>query len=358
MNSAGAYLKKMEENKKKFMTTLKEFHDKRYKHLLLLPLLIMLLCIAYMIFFYASTGDFMHRDISLTGGTSITIYENMNLDELRIYLSGKVDSFIVREVSDLVTGDQIAVIIETTSDQEITTNVIEDYLGYGLTEKNSSIEFTGSDLSENFLKQLVFALLTAFLFMGWVIFIIFGENRKIKILTGILSIFPTLMFFFFHTSLNVIFTASLLALAINLFFYFKESIPSLAIVVSAFADIFMTLTVFNILGIQMSTSGIVAFLMIIGYSVDTDILLTNRVIKGHEDQLNSRLLSAFKTGMTMTLTSLLALLAALLVVMNFSDDLTKIFLILVIGLSFDLMNTWITNVSILKWWYLKNKNEI
>ena len=63
----------------------------------------------------------------------------------------------------------------------------------------------------------------------------------------------------------------------------------------------------------MSSGGIVAFLMLIGYSVDTDILLTNRVLKRFEGTVNEKIFGAFKTGITMTLTSLLAIVLALLV---------------------------------------------
>jgi len=61
-----------------------------------------------------------------------------------------------------------------------------------------------------------------------------------------------------------------------------------------------------------------------------------------------------KTGLTMTLTSFFAMLAALLIVRSFSAELTQIFSVLVIGLGFDIINTWITNVSILKW-YMETK---
>ena len=347
---------KMEESKKKFAHLVESFHDKNYKKLLIIPLAILLFSIVYMALFYSAHGDFLYKDISLTGGTSITIYEPVDISNLTSYLVGKVESFAVREISDLTTGSQVAVIFETTSDPEIATGVLEDYLGHSLNSDNSSIEFTGSGLSEDFFKQLLFAITTAFIFMGWVVFLIFGKKLRTKILTGFLSILPTSIFFFFKPGLSIIFLTSFAALAINLFFYFRESIPSVAIIISALADIFMTLVVLDILGIQMSTAGIVALLMLIGYSVDTDILLTNHVLKRSEGSLNDRLISAFKTGTTMTLTSLLALIGALLVVMNFSDVLTKIFLILIIGLIFDLINTWITNVSILKWWYLKHKN--
>ena len=106
---------------------------------------------------------------------------------------------------------------------------------------------------------------------------------------------------------------------------------------------------------EISSAGIVAFLMLIGYSVDTDILLTTRILKRHEGTLNERLSGAFKTGMTMTLTSLFAIVSALIVVKSFSVILTQIFTIISIGLVFDIFNTWVTNVSILKW-YAEQKN--
>ena len=60
----------------------------------------------------------------------------------------------------------------------------------------------------------------------------------------------------------------------------------------------------------------------------------------------------------MSLVSLIAVLVALLLVKSFSATLSQIFLILVIGLAFDIFNTWVTNVSIIKWYIIsKEKKE-
>ncbi|MEK0338044.1 MAG: hypothetical protein QQN41_11480, partial [Nitrosopumilus sp.] len=215
----------------------------------------------------------------------------------------------IREIYDLMTGEQKAVVIATRTNGTQTKQILEEYLGYELTNENSSFEFTGSTLSENFYKQLLLAILIAFIFMAIVVFIIF-----------------------------------------------RTFIPSVAVIISAFADILMTLVLVNMLGIKLSSAGIIAFLMLIGYSVDTDILLTTRILKRTEGSVNQRIFGAFKTGITMTLTSLLAMTFALIVVKSFSIVLAQIFTILVIGLSFDLLNTWITNVSILKW-YVERKRK-
>lgn len=286
----------------------RNFHDKNYKLLLLIPIILLVMSLTYLWVFNQKTGDFIIKDISLTGGTSVTIYEQTSPDKIKQDLLGQLEEVNTRAIYDLVTQEQKAVIIETRTNGTQTRKVLENYLGYNLTTENSSFEFTGSALSESFYNQLLFAILIAFIFMGIVVFIIF-----------------------------------------------RTFVPSAAVILSAFADIVMTLALFNILGLKMSTAGIVAFLMLIGYSVDTDILLTTRILKRREEgSLNKRILGAFKTGITMTLTSLLAVIFALLVVRSFSLVLTQIFTILAIGLGFDILNTWITNVGILKW-YMESK---
>jgi len=145
-------------------------------------------------------------------------------------------------------------------------------------------------------------------------------------------------------------------MSVTVFIIFRKIVPSVAIIISAFADIVMTLAVVDFLGMKISSAGIVAFLMLIGYSVDTDILLTNRVLKNHEGSLNARLYRAFKTGMTMTLTSIVVVLVSLIVSNSFSVVLSQIFAVVSIGLFFDMLNTWVTNVSLLKWYARKNEN--
>jgi preprotein translocase subunit SecF len=260
-------------------------------------------------FFYSQHNDFFLKDISLIGGTSATINGKLDVPSLREALVNKFGEVNVREVSDLITGEQLATIVETTADAETTKAFLEDYLGYELNEENSSFEFTGSSLSKSFYNQLLIAILVAFVFMAIVVLILF-----------------------------------------------KTAVPSGAVILSAFADILMTLVTVNLLGIKMSSAGIIALLMLIGYSVDTDILLTNRVLRRHEEiTLNQKLLSAFKTGITMSLVSLIAVFVALLFVKSFSSTLDQIFTILIIGLIFDIFNTWVTNVSIIKWYVLSKE---
>lgn len=297
-------------NKENFTKKFAEFHDKHYKTLLIIPAALLLFCFVYMGFFYNTNHDVLYKDISLTGGTSVTINEKIDPVKLQNAISGKLDGVEIREISDLTTQQQIAVVVETRSDEQTTKNVLENYLGYTLDDKNSSFEFTGSTLSTNFYEQLLIAILIAFFLMSIVVFI-----------------------------------------------QFKTFIPSIAVILSAFADIFMPLVLVDILGIKVSSAGIVAFLMLIGYSVDTDILLTNRVLR-REGNVNKKIFDSFKTGITMTLTAIASVVAALLIIGSFSSVLYQIFFIMAIGLGFDIFNTWLTNVSIIKWYALKKEKRI
>lgn len=290
------------------VTPKRNWHDKYYKILLVLQIILILFSLTYVIVNYQKTGDFFKKDISLTGGTSITIYDKIPSKGLESSLSGKLANLNTKEIYDFGTNEQKAIIVETTTSWNESKPILENYVGYPLVEgQNVDVQFTGSILSKSFYSQLMVAILVAFLFMALVVFIIF-----------------------------------------------RNFLPSTYVILSAFADLLMTLVVVDIAGIKMSTAGIVAFLMLIGYSVDTDILLTTRVMKRHEGRLNERMFEAFKTGITMTLTSFFAILFALLIVKSFSVVLSQIFLILVIGLFFDLLNTWITNASLLKW-YMEQK---
>lgn len=342
-----------EQQEKKF--SFGKFHDKNYKLLLLIPIILLLFSLTYMGVFYSKNQDFIYRDISLTGGTSVTIFEKIDAVELRQDLLGKFEDISTREIYDLITREQKAVIIETKADRDITKQTLEEYLGYELNDENSSFEFTGAVLSESFFRQLLLAIIYAFSFMGVVVFFIFSKKTKVKLVVLSLSLLSPILFISRLITINFAMSLSLITLAASFYFYIKHNIPSFAVIISAFADILMTLAVVNILGMKMSSAGIVAFLMLIGYSVDTDILLTTRILKREEDSLNKRIFGAFKTGITMTLTSLLAITFALIVVRSFSVILTQIFTILVIGLGFDILNTWITNASILKWYVKKKK---
>lgn len=292
------------------MENQKNWYDRYYKVLLVIPVIIVIFSLVYLFSFYEKNGELFHKDTSLKGGTTITLPGEMNSVLLENALKAEFNDVSFRELSDLRTGKKIAVIIESSVEPEILKSAIEKILGYELSDENSSIEFTGSSLSSNFYKQLMSALAISFILMSLVIFIMF-----------------------------------------------RTFIPSIAVIFAAFSNIVIPLALVNYLGIKLSAAGIAAFLMLIGYSVDTDILLTTRALKKRGGSVNQRIYGAFKTGIFMTSTALVAVLPAFFLVTGLPDSFRQIFLILALGLSADIFNTWLTNAGIIKWYAEAKKIE-
>ncbi|MEK6820303.1 MAG: protein translocase subunit SecF [Nanoarchaeota archaeon] len=281
----------------------KSWFDRWYKLLMTIPLAIMVISLIYLGIFFSNHNDFLLKDVSLSGGTTITINAEIDSSALEQQLKSEFPDVVVRKLTDLRTGKTIASVVESSAQPEEFQKSLEQILGYNLTEENSSREITGSTLGQNFYKQLIFALIISFILMSLVIFIMF-----------------------------------------------RTFIPSIAVIFAAFSDIVMPLALLDFLGIKFSVAGIAAFLMLIGYSVDTDILLTTRALRGREGTLNQRIYKAFKTGILMTLTALAAVLPVFIVVTGLPNSFRQIFLILALGLTADIINTWMTNAGIIKWY--------
>jgi len=148
-----------------------------------------------------------------------------------------------------------------------------------------------------------------------------------------------------------------LGMAVLVFIIFRSAVPSGAVVLSAFSDIVIAATLMNLFGIALSLGTVAALLMLIGYSIDSDILLTTRLLK-RSGKLDDKIKGAMKTGLTMTTTTLAAIFILFLVstfaqyVSSFSriDIISDISVVLLLGLTTDLMNTWMLNTGILKWY--------
>lgn len=282
-----------------------------YKKVILIPILLLVLSLLILGVQQVRTGSIINRDISLKGGISatISIEEKINTNELRDAIKNKfpASDILVRELADPTTGKNLGVIVEATDlKSEQIKPIIEENLKIELTDQNYSIEEIGASLSASFFKELILAILFSFLFMAIVVFITF-----------------------------------------------RKTLPSIAVVLTALTDIVATLAIISILNIKISTAGVAAFLLLIGYSIDTDILLTTRVLKRSTGTVIERVSGAIKTGLTMTITTIGAITVALLI--TNSLVLKQMFTILLIGLIIDIVSTWLGNAPAIIW-YCKKKN--
>ena len=141
-------------------------------------------------------------------------------------------------------------------------------------------------------------------------------------------------------------------MAIVVFIAFRTLVPSGTVVFVAFSDIVITIAIINLMGVRLSSAGIAALLLLIGYSIDTDILLTTRVVKRREGRIVDRVFSSIKTGLTMSITSIVAVLVAYFVSTSFV--IKQISLIIMVGLVVDIIATYCLNAGVLMW-YEKRK---
>ncbi len=301
-----------EEKTNKFI----DFYFKNYKKFLVIPLLLLIIALSLLFVKFQTTGDFIDRDISLKGGISLTVLTDANIDimELESLLKEELSP---NEASIRVlksAGKQMGILMESDIKSEDFTQekldsilaTTSQKLGKEITNNDYSLESMGSSLGKSFFTQTMQALIIAFLFMGLIVFL-----------------------------------------------YFRTFVPSMAVILSALSDILVTVAVINIIGFKMGTAGIAALLMLIGYSIDTDIMLTTKVLK-RKIPLTKAISNAFKTGMTMTLTTIAAVIIAL--TFTQSEIIRQIMTILLIGLSIDIINTWIQNAGLLLW-YVEKKEK-
>jgi preprotein translocase subunit SecF len=121
-------------------------------------------------------------------------------------------------------------------------------------------------------------------------------------------------------------------------------------VASAFSDIVIPLALMNLFGIELSLGTVAALLMLIGYSVDSDLLLNNHVLRRRGGFYESTY-RAMRTGVTMTLTSIAAMTVMTIVSFLFGIPLLpEVGIVLVFGLTADLMNTYMLNVTLLRYY--------
>ncbi len=289
---------------------IKQFYESKYKMLLIIPFAILLLALVQIGVQYQQTGDFVNKGVTLKGGSTFTLTDGsvISVAELSGFLATAFpdEEMSVRTLGS--AGSSISLAIDSSFSEKADITKLELLLvkKLDLQKNDYTIEVMGSSLGERFFTQTLTALLIAFVLMGIVVF-----------------------------------------------FYFKSPAPSFAVILAAFSDIVVTVSIFNLTGIPLSTAGIAAFLMLIGYSVDTDILLSSRVLKRKEGSVMSRVYGAMKTGLTMSATTLTAVIVALIFVK--SDVVKQIMIILLIGLLVDLLMTWIQNVGILRL-YLEKKH--
>jgi preprotein translocase subunit SecF len=266
-----------------------------YKPLIIIPVIITLIALAIV-----ATGG-LEQGIDLKGGSIAVVQLDQPIgnDQMKALVQNAtgVEDITVKTTS----GNQVT--IEITGGAADVVALTKALSG---TATIMSFRAVGPILSQQSLTQVYYALAFAFLFMSITVFIIF-----------------------------------------------RNFIPSIAVIAAALSDIIIAVGGMSLLGIPLSLASVGALLMLIGYSVDTDILLTTRVLKRREGTINERAIDAMKTGFTMAaaaIGSMVALYLSVHFLMPYAQVLGEIAAVLIIGLVADVVVTWLMNLGILRWY--------
>jgi preprotein translocase subunit SecF len=263
------------------------------RQLLAVPLAVLVLALAIVGGMWLVTGSPANLGVDFTGGSELTVESELSQSEIAAAFDEPVVS-----VQGIEGGNSYVVTFETAKVDAVRSTA----------EAHDGMAVLGSGETSP----------------------IFGQENKKWALIGLAIAF--------------------LGMSVLAFALFRTFVPSLAIVVSAFSDMLVPIAVFNLLGLKLSLGTVAALLMLIGYSVDSDILLTNHVLRRSGDFYESTY-RAMRTGVTMTVTSIAAMAVMGVSATFFGIDLmASIGFILVIGLSTDLVNTYMFNVSLLRWY--------
>ncbi|USH00254.1 protein translocase subunit SecF [Thermococcus argininiproducens] len=157
-----------------------------------------------------------------------------------------------------------------------------------------------------------------------------------------------------HQGLKAVILA-FIGMAIIVFIFFRDPIPSLTVVFSALSDMTIALALMSIFGLELRQATIAALLLLIGYSVDSNILLTTKLLRRKEDTIEDAYFSAVSTGFTMSTTTLGAL--ASLWLLSQAEVIDMIASVLIFGLLADFMNTWILNAGVLRWYIYRGEKK-
>ncbi len=138
---------------------------------------------------------------------------------------------------------------------------------------------------------------------------------------------------------------AVVAMAIIIFIVFRRRIVVGTILLAVGLNAVGVFGCMSLFRVDLSLASIAGLLMLIGYSVDTNILLSTRVLKGVAGEAHERAASAMKTGLMMSGTTLIVLLT--LNLFTTVPALDQLSAVLIFAIIIDIFNTWFLNAGIL-----------
>lgn len=171
------------------------------------------------------------------------------------------------------------------------------------------------------------------------------------------SVSPTLQKRFIEKAEQVIIYSAILSI-IFVTIMFRKIIPAVAILTGAACDVFIALGAMGLFGIPFSLPSFAALLMLIGFSLDTDILLTKKMLSGTPGTAREHAWDALQTGTTMSIAGIVSFVVLFLIAQAMRiTTYYDISAVALAGLIGDLFATWGINAVTMLWYVEKNEHK-
>jgi len=279
------------------------WYTKHFKKLFAIPIIAFLAASAIFVGNFIERGEVFRKNIDLSGGTVVTLY----LSEVPQGMKDVFESheISVREIHSVTTGELVATILE--AGPEIQEEDITSLINQTLPGADYDIRNVGPSMGDSFMESAKKAVIISFILMGIILAAIF-----------------------------------------------RQPIVAFTVILSGFLNVYEASALMTVFGIKLSPHTIGALLMLMGWSVDSEVLFDSKIFKEQGGTSIGKALEAMKTAMTMS-AAVFAILIALYFVSS-SKMVKEIALVLFFGATFDVINTWFQSLSTVLW-FVESKEK-
>jgi len=273
------------------------WYAKHYRALMVIPLVVFMASVGAFFVTYQQTGGLFKLDIDLSGGNVFTVYTSFIPTGAKATFENMGLGF--KEIHSYDNSDLIAVAIE--GGPELSEKMVKAQINATFPDAAYDVRSVGPSMGKSFMKGSIWAVTLGFLAMGAILALIF-----------------------------------------------RKPIVAFTVILSGFLNVFEAAAFMTFLGVKLAPHTIGALLMLMGWSVDSEVLFDTKILKETEGDPKKRAVGAMKTAMTMS-AAIFASLSALYIVST-STLIKDIALVMMLGAVFDIINTWFQSLAMVLWY--------
>ncbi|MFP3317270.1 MAG: hypothetical protein RXN79_02590 [Candidatus Nanopusillus sp.] len=282
------------------------FIENNYKKFLMISMVIFVIFVGTILFNYFKYGYIINKSITISGGYVTLINNNYHITNTEIQNTlnqMNITDYVLYNTPNIIyieSGKQI--------NETLLINLLNQDYNISLLSTDISIQHYSSLVGNLIFNQFLFFVILAMVLTAFVIFIAF---RASKITLNIIS---TILF-----------------------------------------DIVGLLAILSITKYPIGANGFIGMLMILGFAIDNNVVLSTNIVKEKEKPFIERVRMSFRVGMLMEIIALYTLLLLYFIVPEPSVD--EFAFVLSVAIILDLLYYLIGNIPLYKYFEAKKEQE-